>query len=68
MSLRSRILFVLLGCFACSAQAYIDPGSSLLALQGLLAVLGALMAWVLRPLRWLKRLWHTFRKKDPPDA
>jgi hypothetical protein len=37
------------------AYAYVDPSSSLLVLQGILAALGALLVFVRNPLQTLKR-------------
>lgn len=39
------------------AQAYVDPGSGMLIWQGLVALLGAAILFVRRPLRALKR-WY----------
>ena len=47
------------------AYAYVDPSSSLLVLQGVLAALGALLVFVRHPLQTLKRWIAKLRgKKD----
>lgn len=44
--------------FSSQAQAYIDPGVTYAMIQGLFAVaFGAAVGWVLRPWRFIKRLF-----------
>jgi hypothetical protein len=62
------LLCLFLASYAQSAMAYVDPGSSLLALQGLLAVGGALLIYVRHPIKAIKRLLYRIRGKSPPDA
>ena len=49
--------------YAASVHAYIDPGSSLLILQGVFALIGGLIVFVRNPLEKLKKLWHRLRRK-----
>ena len=47
------------------AHAYIDPGSSLLLLQGLFAFLGGLLVFVKNPIKAMKALLKRLRgEKD----
>jgi hypothetical protein len=48
-------LIVLLTCFySIPAYAYIDPGTNLFLLQGLLAILGGLIAFIKNPIEKIK--------------
>ena len=49
--------------YAASAHAYIDPGSSLLMLQGVLAFIGGLIVFVRNPVQKLKNFWQRWRRK-----
>jgi hypothetical protein len=49
---------------ASDAQAYVDPGSGLLAWQGALALFGALLVYFGRFWRAAKRLWLRIRNRD----
>ena len=42
--------------FVTSASAYVDPGSTLLLIQGLLAALGAIVVFVKNPIKAIKGL------------
>ena len=47
------------------AHAYIDPSSGLLIIQGLLAFIGGVIAFVQRPLEKLRAAWRwVSRKRD----
>jgi hypothetical protein len=59
------LLCLLLASHAQSAMAYVDLGSSLLALQGLLAIGGALLIYVRHPLKAIERLPYRIRGKTP---
>lgn len=56
----SRLPVLGLICWAYSAPAcaYVDPGASLLALQGILALIGGLIVFVKHPIRAIKSLWR----------
>lgn len=47
-----------------SAFAYIDSGTSLLLMQGILALLGAVVVFVKNPLQTIKSLISRLKKKD----
>ena len=51
-----------------TAFAYVDPGSGLLIIQGLLAVIGGIIVFVKDPIAGCKRLWARitakFRHRD----
>lgn len=49
--------------YATSVHAYIDPGSSLLVLQGVFAFIGGLIVFVRNPVEKLKNLWQRLRRK-----
>ena len=63
---RKTVLIVMAGlAFPMPAYAYVDPSSSLLVIQGVLAALGALLVFVRHPLQALKRLIAKLRgQKD----
>lgn len=46
------------------ASAYIDPGSTLLLIQGLLALVGGIVVFVKHPIRAIKSLYARLRKHD----
>ncbi|HEY1395732.1 hypothetical protein [Roseateles sp.] len=45
------------------AFAYVDPGSGMMMLQGLIALIGALIVFVRNPMASLKRLIAKIRRK-----
>jgi hypothetical protein len=50
------------------AFAYVDPGSGLLLIQGLLAVIGGVIVFIKDPLGACKRLWaRASSKSRRPD-
>lgn len=49
--------------YPCTAYAYIDPGSGMLMLQGLIAAIGACIAFVKDPIVKLKALFDKFKSK-----
>lgn len=56
----ARALFAigLLSLAPADAFAYIDPGSGLLLIQGLLAVIGGVIVFVKDPVAGCKRIWE----------
>ena len=59
------IIFVSTMLFSKPAHAYIDPGLSYMLMQGLMAtMLGVGLAWILRPWKYLLRLFG----RSTPDA
>lgn len=63
-----RFVLLIMGGLAVSstpAHAYIDPGSSLLLLQGLFAFLGGVLVFVKNPIKAIKSLIKRLRgEKD----
>ena len=57
------VLAILLLCLPASAFAYIDPGSGMLLLQGLIAAIGAVLVFVRHPWETIKRLLARWRSK-----
>lgn len=64
MNQRSKVVLTL-GMIALpgTAFAYVDPGSGLMLLQGLIAIVGAVVVAVRNPLAALKRLIAKIRRK-----
>ena len=56
--------FLLALALSTPAYAYIDPGSSLLMLQGLFAALGAALTFFKKPWQMLARLFSREKKKQ----
>jgi hypothetical protein len=50
--------------FSSPAYAYIDPGSSLLLLQGLFAGIGAALTLIRKPWKLLAKLFSRLKKTD----
>lgn len=65
-----KILFVLIAAlwFAPPANAYVDPGTGMLAIQGLIALAIGVLAFVRHPIRTVKEWWSRLRNKNEPDA
>jgi uncharacterized membrane protein YczE len=65
-----KFIFLFLAIFALSPPvfAYIDPGTGMLAIQGLIALVVGLMAFVRNPLQVIRRIWRRWIKKDQDDA
>ncbi|MBC7700857.1 hypothetical protein [Aquabacterium sp.] len=63
--MRSRSLRLAIILFACplAAHAYVDPGSGMLMIQGLLALIGAVVVFVRNPITAIKALIARFKKK-----
>jgi len=59
--LRTVLLSVVLSS---PAYAYIDPGSGLLLLQGLFAMIGVALAFIKKPWSMLARLFARSKDKD----
>jgi hypothetical protein len=56
------IIFVLLA-FSPDAYAYIDPGSTLFLIQGLLALMGGLLVFIKKPIQTIKNLIAKIQKR-----
>jgi hypothetical protein len=48
------------------AFAYVDPGSGLLLIQGLLALIGGIIVFVKNPVAAVKRLWARIVSRTKP--
>jgi hypothetical protein len=60
-------LAVFLLCLAPQdAFAYVDPGSGLLLIQGLLAVVGGAVVFIKDPVAGCKRIWSRYFSKSSP--
>ncbi len=49
-------------CFVSDAHAYVDPGSSFLLLQGLLAVVGGILIFLRNPVVTIRNFLQKFKK------
>lgn len=56
-------LLFFMAFFPCTAYAYIDPGSGMLMLQGLIAAIGACIAFVKDPIGKIKALFGKFKSR-----
>lgn len=61
------VLLVTLG-FASPTFAYVDPGTGMLAIQGLIALLIGVIAFVRHPIQTIGRWWRRWTGKDKDDA
>ncbi len=57
-----KILFLLI-IFPIPAHAYVDPGSGMLLVQGLVALVGAIVVFMKNPVASIKALIARLRKK-----
>jgi len=64
MEIGRKLLFILtLASFPGSVFAYVDPGSGMMMLQGLIALIGAVIVFFRNPLAAIKRFIAKIRKK-----
>jgi membrane-bound ClpP family serine protease len=61
------VLLAMLG-FASPAFAYVDPGTGMLAIQGLIALVIGVVAFVRHPIQTLGHWWRRLRGKNNDDA
>lgn len=54
---------ILLAVLPMAAHAYVDPGSGMLLVQGLIALIGAIVVFVKNPIALIKSLIARLRKK-----
>ena len=59
---KSLLISLLALSFTKDAHAYIDPGSGMLLLQGLLAAIGAAIVFIKHPIQTIKQFFS--RKRD----
>ena len=64
MPSRNR-LFLVLALWPIAAFAYIDPGSGMLLVQGVIALIGAIIVFIKNPFRTIKHLYHRIFKGRP---
>jgi hypothetical protein len=57
-------LFVVLITLPSVAFAYIDPGSGMLLIQGLVAAIGAIIVFIKSPISTIKRMIARWRRRD----
>lgn len=65
-----RALIILLATlgFTGPAFAYVDPGTGMLAIQGLIALVIGVVAFVRHPFQTISRWWQRLTGKDKDDA
>ena len=66
--MKSLLLLLALCGFATPAFAYVDPGTGMLAIQGLIALVIGVMAFVRHPVQTVKRWWTQWRGKHDDHA
>lgn len=59
---QAKIFITMLIVSPLTAHAYVDPSSSLLIIQGVLALFGAIMVFVKKPIQTIKGWWEKLRK------
>ncbi|MEK8024809.1 hypothetical protein [Pseudaquabacterium rugosum] len=60
----AAILFtVAIAVFHTPSHAYVDPGSGMLLIQGIIAAIGAFVVFIKNPIEAIKRLISRLRKK-----
>lgn len=59
----NKLLVIVLMTWISSAHAYIDPGSGLLLIQGLLAALVSVVVFVRHPIEGIKKLMRKCCKR-----
>lgn len=62
------LVLILLLTASSSAQAYIDPGTGMLAIQGLIAVIIGVLAFVRHPIRSMRSWLERLRRRKRGDA
>lgn len=60
---RKAALLALLILSPLPAFAYVDPGSGMLLIQGLIAIVGAIVVFVKHPIDTLVKIWRHLRRK-----
>ena len=59
-------LLLLLTLWPISAFAYIDPGSGMLLVQGLIALVGGIIVFIKNPVKSIKQVFQRIFKSNPP--
>lgn len=63
MNIQRQVMVLALVAWPASAFAYVDPGSGMLAWQGLVALIGAVVVFIRNPLAALKALFKRLKRK-----
>jgi uncharacterized membrane protein YjdF len=68
--MRPIVVLLALLAFTSPAFAYVDPGTGMLAIQGLIALVIGVLAFVQHPFQTIGRWWRrwTGKGKDSDDA
>lgn len=66
--MRALLLLLTTLGFAAPAFAYVDPGTGMLAIQGLIALVIGLIAVVRHPFQTISGWWQRLTGKDKDDA
>jgi hypothetical protein len=61
---KSLVVLAVLALYPPAALAYVDPGTGMMLLQGLIAAVGAVAVVVGRPFQWLRRKMKAIRRPD----
>lgn len=61
------VLLLMLG-LAAPAFAYVDPGTGMLAIQGLVALVIGVLAFVRHPIQTIRRAWRRWSSRRNDDA
>lgn len=62
---RLLVCFLYIFCLPGIAYAYVDPGSGMLLLQGLVAAVGALLFAIRNPMQFFRNLKKHLRRNRP---
>lgn len=63
MDSKLAVVVLILMMLPSAAQAYVDPGAGMLVWQGLVAIIGMVVAFARGPREAIKRLIDHFRRK-----
>ncbi len=66
--MRSLAVLLLMLGFAAPAFAYVDPGTGMLAIQGLVALVVGIVAFVRHPIQAIRRAWRRWSGRREDDA
>ncbi len=66
--MRSLVVLLLLLGMTAPAFAYVDPGTGMLAIQGLIALAIAVFAFIRHPFKAIARWWRRLLGKSENDA
>lgn len=66
--MKSLVLLLLTLGFTSSAFAYVDPGTGMLAIQGIVALLIGVLAFFRHPIQTIRNAWRRWRSRRNDDA